>query len=207
MSLLKSLFRRRPSQVEVDLYSLYVAFLVDDLHLPIIEAKEIVAHAIEQCKHESRKAHTYNLLPNLGDTIIEGYKEGYARNVAICKRALNDGATENDIRDYWNLDELQRRMAIWSENTIRLATYKHLKNEEHLNPEQAALKVRQLFPIYGNPEDTSILNGDDRPLPYELRKRVDNYRKRNAASILLECASKYSSFNALVRSAIRTGQI
>ena len=61
--------------------------------------------------------------------------------------------------------------------------YRHLilRPMRGLNPDEAAARVRKIFPMYGKPTDESVTTGDDRPLPPELRGRIDRWRKKHAA--------------------------
>jgi len=57
-------------------------------------------------------------------------------------------------------------------------------------------------PVYGDPDDTRYLKGDDRPLPNEIRYRVAVYmglRKRTDPEKLATEITKASSVNAWVR--------
>ena len=45
------------------------------------------------------------------------------------------------------------------------------RNGEDKN--EAAAHVRKIHPMYGDPDDTRHTAGDDRPLPYELKDRVN----------------------------------
>ena len=57
-------------------------------------------------------------------------------------------------------------------------------------------------PIFGDPDDTRYLTGDDRPLPDNLRFRVAVYmgmRKRTNPELLVNEITKASSVNAWVR--------
>ena len=93
-------------------------------------------------------------------------------------------------------------MVVWSENIFRLTAFKHFR-KEGLSSEKAGEEIRRMFPIYGNPDDLRHTSGDDRPLPYELRGRVDSYCERHGQSIIQEKVSNFTSFNALIRSEIR----
>lgn len=76
--------------------------------------------------------------------------------------------------------------------------------------EEAAVKVRKSYPMYGDPEDTSNTSGEDRPLPYELKNRVNNYIEKKALSDpegMKTQLEQSSSFNALARDEIRKGNI
>ena len=64
------------------------------------------------------------------------------------------------------------------------------------------VKRSQKEPIFGDPDDTKYLTGDDRPLPDNLRFRVAVYmhmRKRTDPERLAKEIAKASSVNAWVR--------
>lgn len=47
------------------------------------------------------------------------------------------------------------------------------------NREKATeVEVRKTFPVYGDPQDRTVSSGRDRPLPYELRARVNRWRTK-----------------------------
>ena len=87
-----------------------------------------------------------------------------------------------------------------------------IERDKGLNDEQAGINLRKAMPVYGNPDDLSILKGDDRPLPYELLFRIDRYLKRVLMTDdkkigYLNKKELFSSFNAFIRNEIREGNI
>jgi hypothetical protein len=71
----------------------------------------------------------------------------------------------------------------------------------------AAKKVRKFHPMYGDPDDTMHTKGDDRPLPYELKNRINIYIEKRAQ----KDPDKYkkeiensSTFNSLIRREINS---
>lgn len=63
--------------------------------------------------------------------------------------------------------------------------------------------------MFGNPDDTTLTSGDDRPLPYELKDRVNTWMHKEMASPdeFRRRVEESSTFNALVRSEIRAGRL
>ena len=88
--------------------------------------------------------------------------------------ARKEGATDDDIRQYWNLHELERRMVDFVVNENNTAMVLMLIKEGH-TPEEATVEVRKRVPIYGRPKDVPKLVGDDKPLPIELKDRINIY--------------------------------
>lgn len=93
-----------------------------------------------------------------------------------------------------------------NENTARHATFL-AATKEGLNPDEAAARVRKIFPMYGNPRDESVTTGDNRPLPPELRGRIDRWRKKYGATQLQQRSATFDTFNAFVRAEIRKGNV
>jgi hypothetical protein len=64
--------------------------------------------------------------------------------------------------------------------------------------------------MYGDPADTSHRSGDDRPLPYELKDRINRYiekRRLHDPEAYKQDIQISSSFNALVRKEIRANNL
>lgn len=88
--------------------------------------------------------------------------------------------------------------------------YTKYRNEDGLGAEEAGTKVRKFYPIYGDPQDTTHAIGDDRPLPYEIKERVNRYIERRSQADPDKCKKEIedsTTFNALVRREIRRGNI
>ena len=122
----------------------------------------------------------------------------------IVDKARHEGATDDDIKEYWNLPDLSRRMVVWSENNFRYLAFTQAK-DDGLSTDDAAAGVHKMFPIYGDPEDTSKLSGDNRPIPPELRGRVDLHRQARGAKYIADQVNNFSSYNSYVRHAIQNG--
>jgi hypothetical protein len=106
------------------------------------------------------------------------------------------GANDDDIRQWWNLHDLERRMILWEDKIIRFTTVLHFKNSEGLSTEEAILKIRKTFPLYGDPSDESNMKGADRPLPNELHNTINLMTKELDVRQL----DNFSSMNAFLRS-------
>lgn len=171
------------------------------------QAREEVKKAIAVCKKQAKEEGTDILPEDFGDLLLRDADSEYDPIAKkIVEKARKEGATDEDIRKYWNMHDLQRRMVIWSENVFRYSVYLSAIEEE-LSPDEAIIKQRKMFPMYGDPEDTRHTSGDDNPLPHELRGRVDVYREKHGAEIMQKKVSKYSSYNAFVRAEIKNGNL
>ncbi len=171
------------------------------------QARKEVKKMIKACKEEAKR--DGDNLPNCGDLFFQAAKAGLPDAKRRVEEARNEGATDRDIREYWNLHYLQRRMVIWSENVFRLANFMSFREDHGLSPDEAGIKVRKMFPIYGDPKETRdyYISHDDRPLPNELRARVDIYREKHGADVIQKKVSEYSSFNAFIRAEVRKGKL
>lgn len=188
-----------------EMYSLMLSQLPTGMTLK--QAKVEVKKAVKLCKKEAKKEG--DNLPNCGNLMFQAAELGVPSAKRRIEEARKEGATDEDIREYWNLHYLQRRMVIWSENVFRLANFISFQEDHGLTPEVARDKTKKMFPIYGDPKDIRDfhVSYDDRPLPNELRSRVDIYREKHGAEVILKKVSKYSSFNAFVRVEIKKGKL
>lgn len=170
------------------------------------EAHKAVKDAIKGCKEEAMREGTADWPENVGDLLLEVAKAEHVKYRKIVEKARKEGATDEDIREFWNLNDLQRRMVLWSENVFRYSSFLSFR-DDGLSADEAMSRVRKMFPMYGDPEDTSHTSGDDRPLPQELRGRVDKYRERVGAIVIKSKAEKFTTYNAFIRNEIRLGKL
>ena len=207
MSLFSRLFGGRQSAIERELHNMYAQMLCMVPGYSPLDAEQAVSEAITMCKQQGAAEGTADLPEDFGDRLIEAARMGEPKSQRIVDKARRAGATDDDIKECWNLPDLSRRMVLWSENTFRYSVFLHAKNDEGLSAEDAAARVHKMFPIYGDPDDTSKLSGENRPLPHELRGRVDSYTQVHGAEHIADQVKNFSSYNAFVRHAIETGSI
>ena len=107
------------------------------------------------------------------------------------------------------MPDLERRLMLKDDENSRIAMFMH-HLDQGLSQEEAAVKVKKFHPMYGDPSDTSKSSGDDRPLPHELKDRINRYtemRAKQGADSFKADLEASSSFNALVRREIRKGNL
>lgn len=201
-----SLFSRfvRPSPLEEELHELYTGLLVMAFGMTEEEAKEGVSQGIAKCKREGKAEETADLPMDFGDRLIEAARVGKLSAKGYVDRIRCEGVTDKDIREWWNQPDLSRRMMGWQDLIARIHCFESIKENEGLSEEVAASRVRKLFPSYGKCDDTGKRPDEDRPLPEELRNRVNAFR---SSCETVEEISGFTSFNAFVRDAIRKGLI
>lgn len=127
----------------------------------------------------------------------------------MLEKRRKDGVRDEDIRWWWNMHDLERRLLAKDDESSHLALFIHNMKEGRSSEESAAL-VKRYFPIFGDPDDTSTSSGDDRPLPYELKDRINIYiqhRATEGSGNYKKDIERFSSFNALVRREIKSGQL
>ena len=186
------------------------------------EAKKLTEDMLDQAIEKSKKDGTYNLPQNLGDII---FGDAETDNPTIKKIAESihqklpqkreEGVRDEDVRWWWNLNDIERRMMLKQDDAARMTLILHqLENSTESSKEKAfdaaAIQVRKFHPIYGDPKDTTHTRGEDRPLPYELKDRINIYIEKRAK----EGSGNYkaeieqsTTFNALVRKEIRAGKL
>jgi hypothetical protein len=120
-----------------------------------------------------------------------------------------EGARDEDIRVWWNMPDLDRRMMLYFDEAYRVALYVERREYGH-SCDEASARVWKCFAMYGDPDDTSKSSGEDRPIPYELKIRVNAYMVKRMQQDPVGYKAEIegaSTFNALVRKWIRNGQL
>lgn len=173
------------------------------------QAKNNFHDMLKLAKEESQAEGSSNLPQNFGDILIERESTNDKFRSMLAKRR-KEGVRDEDVRWWWNMHDLERRMMLKVDEIFRLSLFKELMEEEGLGEEKAAKEVRKLFPIYGDPEDTTNTNGDDRPLPEELKDRINIYIEKRSLTDPEEYKKQIkesSTLNALIRKEIKKGII
>ena len=206
MSLLGRSRESRSEEMEHQLEDLYAETHHNLFGTPPAEARRMIRDVISKCKKQGIEEGTADLSENLGDILIAQAEEGTPAALRIVGKARNEGARDQDIAEWWNLHDLQRRMVVWSEEVFRYANFRSFL-EQGLDADEAMRRVRRIFPMYGDPRDTTHVTGEDRPLPHDLRGRVDAYREKYGAEATQGWSGGYSTFNAFVRAEIGRGKL
>ena len=141
--------------------------------------------------------------------VLERAKSKLDKKLMLEKRRVEGIIKNDDIRWWWNMSDLERQFMLEFDEVIIFAMFtKH--RESGLNADVANQKVRKSFPFYGEPDDKRYANGNDRPLPCELKNRVNNYIRNltNADGSLFQAELEtYSSCNAMIRKEIIRGNL
>jgi hypothetical protein len=193
----------RESPLERELVQLYTG-MIDACGMPDAKCivKELLALAKQQASSDS------NLPPDFGEVLIQReMSDDSTRQLLAKKRA--EGVTDADIKWWWGLDKIERRMLIVFDDWFRMAAYKKHRAEGKSEEEALSLLSKSL-PIFGDPEETKNLKGDDRPLPFELKERINRWVEVVLLNEPIGTSSEFQStgsMNALIRSEIRAGRL
>jgi hypothetical protein len=210
------------NNIEKALLEQYAEMMTMIVGVSSSEARKMVEDLLDQAIEESKKEGSYYLPQNMGDIILG---DAEVNDPAIKKVAdairknlpkkRKEGVKDKDIRWWWNLNDIERRIMLKQDDIARMYLFTHeIENStgspERKTAEVAAVKVRKFHPIYGDPGDTTHTKGKNRPLPFELKDRINIYIEKRAKTD----SEKYkkeiqqsSTFNALVRKEIRAGNL
>lgn len=189
-----------------------------DQYLPIFQkmmgmspakARQTFKDLFRKVTEEAKKENTLNLPPDLGDRLLEREAEDKKVKKVLAKKR-SEGVRDEDIRWWWNMHDLERRMMSKVDEVFIYALFLKFTKEDGLAPEEANKRVWETRPMFGNPEDTGYGNAEDRPLPDELRDRVNTYftkRAQNDPEGLKRDAEASTSFNAFARKEVKAGRL
>lgn len=198
------------------LLELYSSMMIGTMASSEHEARRMAEDMLRQAIEESKKEGSYHLPHNFGDMLL-GHVEA---NDAALRKAIEEmrrnlakkkveGVRNEDIRWWWNLNDVERRMMVKIDDLSRMALLLHERSNGK-DAAEAALTVRKFHPMYGDPQDTAHTSGDDRPLPYELKERINRYIEKRGKTDLEKFKAEIEesfTFNALVRKRIRAGDL
>ncbi|MFH1615151.1 MAG: hypothetical protein ABIG61_08730 [Planctomycetota bacterium] len=196
------------SNIEKQLGKLYVTMFQEKGVSPV-EAKRTVHRLLKEAKEEAKREGTLDLPQNIGDIFLE--KETIDKKYkSMLAKLRSEGVRDEDIKCWWNMHDLERRMMQKADFMDRFTLFLKLRQEDRLTEEQAAKRVGGSLPIFGDPDDTTLSTGEDRPLPYELKDRINIYIEKRSQTDQKQFkreVKESSSFNALVRKEIEKGNI
>ena len=187
----------------------YVSFFRESMCMPAEVAREIFKALAEEQKEAARREGTDRLPELFGEILLEREQtDEKVRNAFAPKRA--EGVTDEDIALWWNMHDLERRMICKVDEMNRILLFEKLVQGSGVTEPEAALMVAKRFPVYGNPDHLVLETDDDRPLPFELKWRVNRYiteRTKADPDGFREEAEASTSLNALLRRAVRQSEL
>jgi len=195
--------------IERELRELYTALLCAELGMAPASAESAVEEMLDEAKREGAASGTLQLPLGFGDVLLKRESaDEDIRNMLEVKR--KEGVTDDDIRWWWNMHDLERRMILKMDEIHKLALFVKLVDVDGLPEEEAAGRVYKRHPLFGDPRDETYAAGGDRPLPYELKERINEYVARAVEEdpeAFDREMEESSSFNALVRRKIEEGEL
>lgn len=199
-------------RLENDLEETYTRLLVSQ-GLPEGQVRAMVRSEISNCREQAKIEGTDKLPNNWGDEILRLASEGNKEFEEKIKRKREEGVRDEDVREFWNLHDLQRRMVTWSENVMRVTFARSMWKPGLSKKEEADLAklIFKTFPKYGDLADINPNDGNDRALPHELRGRIDRWKIRmmqqGRGEEIKKMLDRCTSFNALVRDQMQKGNL
>jgi hypothetical protein len=205
MGLMSKLFGG--SKIEGNLRETYISFY-RSMGFPHKEATETAEQLLARAKEKSKQCKTDNMPENSGDFLLAN--ESSDENIrATLDEKRKEGVTNDDLRWWWNMHDLERRMMLEFDELNKLLAHGE-KKQSGLSDEEAAAEAMRVFPVYGEHDDPSHTSEENRPLPFELKDRVNLYvEKRSSDDLYLFRAdvAQYKTFNAFVRDQIAKGNL
>jgi hypothetical protein len=197
------------AEIEKQLEPQYVAFFKESMSMPEDIAHEVFGAFVQDLKEAAQREGTDRLPESFGDLLLEKEKtDETVRNAFAPKRA--DGVTDEDIALWWNMHDLERRMICKIDEMNRVLLFEKLMQADGMTEPEAARMVAKRFPVYGDREHLVLGAEDDRPLPFELKWRVNRHlseRTETDPAGLQEEVEASTSLNALLRRAVRQGKL
>jgi hypothetical protein len=186
----------------------YISFFQESMGMPEEVAREIFKTVAKEQKEAAAREGTDRIPVLFGDILLEREQtDDRVRSAFAPKRA--EGVTDEDIAFWWNMHDLERRLISKIDEMNRIVLFEKLVKDGATEPDAARL-VAKRFPVYGDPEHLVLGTDDDRPLPFELKWRVNRYLtdKANAdPDKFHEEVEASTSLNALLRRALRQGEL
>ncbi len=197
------------SEAERRLEPQYVSFFRESMNMPEEIARQLFKALAKEQKDAACREGTAWLPESFGEILLERERtDEKVRRAFAPKRA--EGVADEDISLWWNMHDLDRRMACRVDEMNRILLFEKLRQDSGETEPGAARKVAKRFPIYGDPDHLVLETEDDRPLPFELKWRINRYiAARTAADPdgFREETEASTSLNALLRRAVRRKEL
>jgi hypothetical protein len=196
-------------ETEKRLQPQYVAFFRESMNMPEEIAREIFKSFAEEQKEAALREGTDSLPESFGDILLEReLTDDKVRAAFAPKRA--EGVTDEDIALWWNMHDLERRLICRVDEMNRILLFEKLMQGGGTTEPEAARAVAKRYPVYGDPEHLVLGTDDDRPLPFELKWRVNRYimqRTQSDPDAFQKETDESTSLNAVLRNALRQGKL
>jgi len=196
-------------EIEKRLEPQYISYFRESMSMPEEVAREIFKAMVQEQKDAAQREGTDRLPASFGDILLEREQtDEKVREAFAPKRA--EGVSDADIAFWWNMHDLERRMICKVDEMNRILLFEKLVRSDGVAEPEAARMVAKRFPIYGDPNHLVLETEDDRPLPFELKWRVNRFIKERMQADpekFHEEVEASTSLNALLRRALSEGKL
>lgn len=171
--------------------------------MPSSEAWELAESMFAEAVKRAQAQGDIDAHPGMGDRLLrQEANSAEARSVLSKLRA--EGVADEEIRWWWNMHEIEKQMLILQDEGALTGVYLYWRDQGKPEAEAQAI-ARNTLVTYGDPEDRSFGTGDDRPLPYELKDRVNRYFTQafSRSDEFKRRIRGYSSPNVFIRAQMR----
>jgi hypothetical protein len=197
------------AEIEKRLEPQYISFFQASMNMPEEVAREIFQSMAQEQKEAARLEGTDRIPEGFGDMLVQSEPtDEKVRDAFAPKRA--DGVTDEDIALWWNMHDLERRLICKVDEMNRILLFDKLVHGDGMTEPEAARMVAKRYPVYGDPDHLVLGTDDDRPLPFELKWRVNRYitdKMTTEPDTFQEEVESSTSMNAVLRSALRQGKL
>lgn len=197
------------AETEKRLEPQYVTYFRESMSMPEEVALEIFRSMVKEQKEAAVREGTDKLPESFGVILLDWERTHETlRDTFAPKRA--DGVTDEDVVFWWNMHDLERRLICKLDEMNRILLFDKLIQDKGITEPEAAQMVAKRFPIYGDTEHRVFGTEEDRPLPFELKWRVNRYITNKTSADpekFREEVEASTSLNAVLRKAIRQGEL
>jgi len=197
------------AELEKQLKKQYAPIFRKMMGMSAAQANKTFKELYAKIKADAEAEDTLNLPMDLGDRLLQKETEDKKVKQALDKKRT-DRVTDDDIRWWWNRHDLARRMMNKVDEVFVYSLFLKLTKQDKMKTKQANEKIKTLRPMFGNPDDARFGKADDRPLPDELRQRVNAYimqRGQKDPASLRNAVQACTSYNAFIRKKIKAGKL
>lgn len=187
----------------------YVPFFTESMGVPAKIAGDLFDTLVQEAREAAHQEGTDTFPEGFGEVLLHQEQASeQVRQAFVPKRA--EGVTDEDIRQWWNFHELERRLVVRVDEIQRMLLFEGAVHKDGIEEADAAKIVAARLPIFGDSEFEGPGSAQDRPLPYELKARVNRYLvAQNSADpkAFRKRQDEASSLNALLREVIGRGEL
>jgi hypothetical protein len=198
----------RPLAVKKEMEKTYIPQLMEVMDISLPQAQVTFVKLLEQTRHESSDLGTSKLPEDYGHVLLSTENEDEKIRAMLASRR-NEGVKDQDVLWWWNMHDLERRMMLKVDEQRRTTQYLRHR-QAGIGKDEAGERIRTYYPTYGDPDDLAGASPEDNHLPPELKRRIDRYLERRLeidGDGLKQEMETFSTFNALVRKEIKSGNL